>query len=96
MKYLLILAALSLSACSTITIHSSDDPEHQMLDQHKGKITIIGNPHCICYNRDGEIVADGIFVRGYWDGSILVDEYGKRYVRVYRPDCDLNPSGPRK
>lgn len=90
--FVLLVGILGLSACSTVQLHSKDG---ELLDQHGTKLQIVGSPRITCYSRKNRVVADGFFVRVYANGDILVDEFGKRYVHVYFPDCDLNPTGPR-
>jgi hypothetical protein len=57
---------------------AAPDPSSTVLLSNGKKAIIVGNPRIFCFDKYGNKVADGIFVK-IQDGFLEVDEFGKRY-----------------
>lgn len=89
MRYLLFLIPLlALSSCSYFKWVTTDK-NGQIINEDKRPVNIVGNPQMSCFNSKNQLIAKGYFVRQEEDGSFLVDEFGKRYVVVEKPNCVL-------
>lgn len=88
MRKLLLLLPF-LAGCATFSHKIVNWPDHEgILTADKQVINIVGNPRLTCYNKQGKVLADGLFVRVEDDRCtgdctfLLVDEFGKDYIHV--------------
>lgn len=90
-KLFVLMTAVVLSGCSTFNhriVSWPDGSETGMRTADGQYVQVIGNPRITCYNKQGSKLAEGLFVRiedDHCSGDctfLVVDEFGKDYVRV--------------
>ena len=91
MRYFLALALLLTTGCATFNhklVSWPDSSETGVRTVDGQYLQIVGNPRVTCYNKQGNQLADGLFVRieaDHCSGDctfLVVDEFGKDYIRV--------------
>jgi hypothetical protein len=83
----LIPLLLLFTGCASVKFVQTD--HGQIVNEHNQPIHIAGNPRITCFDVYGKVIADGYYVRKLDNGSIVVDEFGKRYMVVPHPVCQL-------
>lgn len=90
MKKLLLFLPL-LTGCASVRYAQTD--HGQIVDEHKQSLSILGNPRMTCVDSKGKVIADGYFVYQQDDGAFIIDEFGKQYLTVENPVCQLGNNG---
>lgn len=86
MKKLLLFIPL-LVGCASVRFVTTE--RGKIVDEQGRALTIIGDPPMSCIDEKGNIIADGYFVYQKDANSFLIDEFGKDYVVVKNPHCQV-------
>lgn len=79
-KYLLLIAPLLLSSCTSIQyVRTHDD---MLFTQDKEPVNIVGNPPVACHLYGFNKEYSGYFMYQDDDGTIFIDDYGRGTIQL--------------
>ena len=76
-----------VTGCASVRFATVD--HGRIVDEKNRTLNILGRPRMTCRGNVGQVIADGYFVQQTEDGSFIIDEFGKQYVKVVNPKCEL-------
>jgi hypothetical protein len=87
MKKLLFLLPLLTMGCASLPFRITgwNDNANRVFFENGESAHILGNPYVSCYNKNGFLIANGIFVYINSD-YLIVDEWGSDYAFVRDSD----------
>ena len=80
MRYLLLILPLLFTGCSSIKFVTTEKG-HLVTDRHE-PVQILGNPPVACHLLGQDNVYTGFFMYQDDDGTIVIDDYGRRTIRL--------------
>lgn len=80
MKYLLLLVPLMLSSCVSVQYVKTNN--NRLLTQDNQPVNIVGNPPVACNLVGFNKVYTGYFMYQDYDGSVVLDDYGRGTIRL--------------
>ena len=80
MKYLILLAPLLLSSCTSIQYVRTDN--NRLVTDKSKPVNIVGNPPVACNLVGFNKVYTGYFMYQDDDGSVVLDDYGRGTIRL--------------